>query len=127
VPLQQDLLEQARHLAQRERKRPRQASLRRSVSSAYYAVFHLLISEAAAILVSGGPDGLKERIGRAFEHASMRQVCSGFVEVHNGKPGNKFIPIATQSLLNLPLDQNLSISLTRLSNCRRRVILLIMT
>ncbi len=38
-----DLLEQANHLARRERGRPRQASLRRAVSSAYYALFHLLI------------------------------------------------------------------------------------
>src|SRR5467141_3575239 len=41
-----DLLEQARHLANRERKNPRQASLRRAVSTAYYALFHLLIHEA---------------------------------------------------------------------------------
>jgi hypothetical protein len=40
------LLEQARHLAHRERKRPRQASLMRAVSTAYYAFFRLLISEA---------------------------------------------------------------------------------
>jgi len=36
-----DLLEQAKHLAIREKKRPRQASLRRAVSTAYYALFHL--------------------------------------------------------------------------------------
>src|SRR5260370_10190 len=41
-----DLLEQARHLANRERKKPRLASLRRAVSTAYYALFHLRISEA---------------------------------------------------------------------------------
>src|SRR5580658_3008387 len=46
MPLANDLLEQAYHLANRERKRPRQASLRRAVSTAYYALFHLLISEA---------------------------------------------------------------------------------
>lgn len=43
--LPEDLLEQAGHLARRERKRPRQASLRRAVSAAYYALFHLLTSE----------------------------------------------------------------------------------
>ena len=36
-----ELLEQAHHLANRERKRPRQASLRRAVSSAYYARFSI--------------------------------------------------------------------------------------
>jgi uncharacterized protein (UPF0332 family) len=40
-----DLLEQAQHLAQREPKVPKQASLRRAVSTAYYAPFHLLITE----------------------------------------------------------------------------------
>jgi uncharacterized protein (UPF0332 family) len=45
VAFADDLLEQALHLANRERKGPRQASLRRAVSTAYYALFHLLISE----------------------------------------------------------------------------------
>ena len=40
------LLEQPDHLANREKKRPRQASLRRAVSTAYYALFHFLIFEA---------------------------------------------------------------------------------
>ena len=42
----EDLLEQANHLARREPKRPKQASLRRAVSTAYYALFHLLIGQA---------------------------------------------------------------------------------
>ncbi len=46
MPLAQDLLEQARHLANREPKRPKQASLRRAVSRAYYALFHLLTAAA---------------------------------------------------------------------------------
>lgn len=41
-----DLLTQAYHLANKERKNPKQASLRRAVSTAYYALFHLLIDEA---------------------------------------------------------------------------------
>ena len=41
-----DLLEQAYHLANRESGDPKQASLRRAVSTAYYALFHLLIDEA---------------------------------------------------------------------------------
>jgi uncharacterized protein (UPF0332 family) len=46
MPYPAHLLEQAKHLANREKKRPRQASLRRAVSTAYYALFHLLIYEA---------------------------------------------------------------------------------
>ena len=39
-----DLLAQALHLASKEPRRPRQASLRRSVSASYYAVYHLLVA-----------------------------------------------------------------------------------
>lgn len=44
----EDLLKQAFLLVHKEPKSPRQASLRRSVSTAYYAVFHLLIQETSA-------------------------------------------------------------------------------
>lgn len=46
VPFPDDLLHQADHLARWDRRRPKQASLRRAVSTAYYALFHLLISTA---------------------------------------------------------------------------------
>ena len=46
MSLQQDLLRQARDLATKEPRRPSQASLRRAVSAAYYALFHLLVDEA---------------------------------------------------------------------------------
>jgi uncharacterized protein (UPF0332 family) len=45
-----DLLADAHHLASRGGKRPNQSSLRRAVSTAYYALFHLLI----AVLSSTG-------------------------------------------------------------------------
>jgi hypothetical protein len=41
-----DLLEVAQHLAKLDSTNPRQACLRRSVSTAYYALFHPLIAEA---------------------------------------------------------------------------------
>jgi len=41
-----DLLELAQQLADLHPESPHQASLRRAVSTAYYALFHLLISEA---------------------------------------------------------------------------------
>jgi uncharacterized protein (UPF0332 family) len=43
-----DLLRQALQLIHQEPRNPKQASLRRAVSTAYYALFHLLISEAVA-------------------------------------------------------------------------------
>ena len=46
-----DLIEQAEHLASKERGRPKEASLRRAVSTAYYALFHELCRITANALV----------------------------------------------------------------------------
>jgi uncharacterized protein (UPF0332 family) len=69
MPFPDDLLEQAKHLANREKKKPRQASLRRSVSTAYYALFHLLIQEAT--LNWRRPDQ-RALLARFFEHGKMK-------------------------------------------------------
>ena len=58
MPFPNDLLEQARHLANREPKRPKQASLRRAVSAAYYALFHLLAAETAKNWKRAAGEGL---------------------------------------------------------------------
>jgi hypothetical protein len=50
VTLPRDLLDQADLLASKERRRPKQVSLRRAISTAYYALFHLLIEDAANAL-----------------------------------------------------------------------------
>lgn len=71
--LPEDLLEQAQHLARREPKRPRQASLRRAVSTAYYALFHLLISEA---ILNWKRVADREDLARMFEHANMKTACA---------------------------------------------------
>jgi len=76
MSLARDLLEQAQHLSRRERRRPRQASLRRAISAAYYAIFHLLIQEATRILVSR-PE-LRARFARAFDHGEMKQTSRAF-------------------------------------------------
>ncbi|MDQ2925214.1 MAG: hypothetical protein M3R43_06630 [Acidobacteriota bacterium] len=76
--LAEDLLSQAHHLAGLDLKRPKQASLRRSISTAYYAVFHLLIAGAVVQLIRKGPPGLRPRVGRAFSHGEMRQACLAF-------------------------------------------------
>ena len=46
VSLPRDLLAQARLLATKESSRPKQASLRHAISAAYYALFHLLVTDA---------------------------------------------------------------------------------
>src|SRR4051812_484040 len=76
MSLEDDLLEQAEHLARRDSTRPKQASLRRAVSTAYYALFHLLVREATAAIVSDAR--LRQLVPRAFDHSEMKQACRPF-------------------------------------------------
>ena len=71
MPFADDLLEQAQHLAQREPKRPKQASLRRAISTAYYALFHLLITETT---MNWKRPTERNALGRMFEHGAMKRA-----------------------------------------------------
>jgi len=74
MPLPDDLLKQAFELALKEPRKPKQASLRRAISAAYYALFHLL-TEAGARRLSPRPNTVPS-VRRAFGHAEMREVCA---------------------------------------------------
>jgi hypothetical protein len=50
-----------------------QASLRRAVSSAYYAVFHLLIAEATS---NWSNEKLRAALGRAYDHDTMKKASN---------------------------------------------------
>lgn len=80
-----DLLEQAYHLARRERRNPKQASLRRAVSTAYYAVFHLLIDEAVG---HWAIERQRSVLARTFDHGRMKKVCEDCVNIFysSGQP-----------------------------------------
>ena len=82
-----DLLEQAYHLANKERDSPTQASLRRAVSTAYYALFHLLIDEAVR---QWAVERQRSALGRAFEYKAMKNVCEDYVKAFYsaGKPAS---------------------------------------
>jgi uncharacterized protein (UPF0332 family) len=67
----QDLLEQAYHLANLESGDPKQASLRRAVSTAYYALFHLLIDEAVG---HWGVPRHRSILARTFDHGKMKGI-----------------------------------------------------
>ena len=71
MALPNDLLEQSKHLAKRESKRPRQASLRRAVSTVYYALFHHLISEAT---LNWKRASQRNQFARLFEHGKMKSA-----------------------------------------------------
>lgn len=81
MSLPRDLLAQARLLAEKEPRRPKQASLRRAVSAAYYALFHLLVDDATRRLM-GRADraALRGCLARAFNHAAMKTVARQFAE-----------------------------------------------
>jgi uncharacterized protein (UPF0332 family) len=98
MALARDLLDEAKTLAKLEasRGRPRQASLRRAVSTAYYAVFHLFASEAALQACSPTPRGLHERVQRALTHETMRQATAAF-------SGGK-LPSHVETLICTPLE-----------------------
>jgi hypothetical protein len=80
MPLAVELLAQARILATIDPGVPSQANLRRAISAAYYAVFHLLISEAVATLVPVQPRGLGDRVSRSFNHNEMQKICLAVVK-----------------------------------------------
>jgi uncharacterized protein (UPF0332 family) len=71
-----DLLQQAVELVHKEPENPKQASLRRAVSTAYYALFHLLISEAVA---NWGEADFRAPLERAFDHATMKKASSAIL------------------------------------------------
>jgi hypothetical protein len=68
-----DLLRQALQLVHKEPRNPKQASLRRAVLTAYYALFHLLISEAVA---NWRRKNLRASLGRAFDHGTMKAASN---------------------------------------------------
>jgi uncharacterized protein (UPF0332 family) len=78
MSLQTDLLDQAARLASWDAGRPKQASLRRAISAAYYALFHHLIDEAVSRLLPANRLSLRNSLRRAFDHAAMREACIGF-------------------------------------------------
>lgn len=80
-----ELLEQAYHLVNKEADNPTQASLRRAVSTAYYAMFHLLIGEAVG---NWAVERQRSALGRTFEHKAMKNVCDDYVKnfYSAGKP-----------------------------------------
>jgi hypothetical protein len=78
----QQLLEQAQALAMLDPRRPKQANLRRAVSSAYYAVFHMLVYSAS--WQAAGPrkstlaNTANNIVGRWFSHGTMAKTSQIF-------------------------------------------------
>lgn len=70
--LHQELLDVAFHLAESDSDVPTQARLRRSASTAYYALFHFLISEATS---NWSHPETRPALGRLFPHGRMKAAA----------------------------------------------------
>ena len=77
------LIGTARRLASTGAKgKPRQADLRRSISTAYYALFHALAKDGADLFVgaaSSSPGAAWARAYRALDHGFAKNACSQVV------------------------------------------------
>jgi uncharacterized protein (UPF0332 family) len=72
------LIATARKLANADPMKPRQADLKRSVSTAYYALFHAFARNGADLLVGGGAGRSNEawtRTYRALDHGFAKNAC----------------------------------------------------
>lgn len=76
MSLADDLLAHAERLLDLDPRRPKQATLRRAISAAYYSLFHLLTSEAAGLFA--GEPGLAAQIGRSLNHGEMKKASQSF-------------------------------------------------
>lgn len=77
MDLSRDLLGLAKQLASIGRTRPKQAALRRAISTAYYAVFHFLIEQTTKHLVGvqASEASLRAFLARGISRGGMKNVC----------------------------------------------------
>ena len=96
MSLHVQLLSHADHLVSLSARSHGQADLRRAISSAYYAVFHLLIHQAVRRLIgtTGSRDAreLRHQMSRWFQHSQMKATSGWF------KPTGKIPPQVVELL-----------------------------
>jgi uncharacterized protein (UPF0332 family) len=78
--LPHDLLETARDLANSSKGKPKQAHLRRAVSTTYYAMFHTLARCCADLFIGGAGSGRSKeawkQVYRALDHGLAKSACT---------------------------------------------------
>lgn len=104
MSLHDDLLLQANQLATCDKGKPRQANLRRAVSTAYYSLFHLLVTDAAALAGSKLGNNAKLKLRRAYAHADMKTIC---VQYAAATTAANFKPAPIAALLTFPISAQL--------------------
>ncbi len=70
--LADDLLADARHLAAKGEEEKRNSCMRRAISTAYYAVFHLLVED---FIGHWDLEDQRARLARMFNHQKMRDAA----------------------------------------------------
>lgn len=99
-----DLLLAAEALARLDDRRPKQASLRRAVSSAYYAAFHSLARTCADELIGARRANTEVwvRVYRALDHREAKRALStqAVLDLHAGIAtfGLSFVALQDQRL-----------------------------
>jgi hypothetical protein len=96
VPIDPDgLIQAGRHLVEHNEEggRPRNALLRRAVSSAYYALFHEIARQAAQQLAPTDPAPAQLALTRAFSHAQITLPCGWIAQRGSKEPPGKLKPV----------------------------------
>jgi uncharacterized protein (UPF0332 family) len=101
VALHDELLALAKELVNRNPGAPVADDLRRAVSTAYYALFHLLVHEATSRLITVA--ALRPRVARSFDHNIMKRVCQDYAKlVPNAAgqlvQGGEIVPVEIQNI-----------------------------
>src|SRR5688572_33300240 len=99
--MHRDLLQQARTLARLDAHRPKQANLRRAISTTYYAMFHFLVGQSCRTLIGTQQSKAAYRhvLARAFVHSDMKAACSSFWKAAQHRR-EKVLPNLPSSLEN---------------------------
>lgn len=84
MSLASDLLDQASILAELDPMKPKQASLRRAISAAYYSVFHLLIDDGARRITTNVT--LQPFVARSFQHTSVKDAANKVIDQLKASP-----------------------------------------
>lgn len=98
------LLEQAELLLRATGRKPRQADLRRAVSSTYYAVFHTILIAAGDEFVGKTLRGARRYalVYRSIDHSAVRKMCeeaakqTPSAKLFKYLSGTKFDPLIRQ-------------------------------
>lgn len=87
MSLHEDLIRQAiRLLGSPSERSNREVDFRRAISSAYYALFHAICSDAADLLGPDVSEEVRHRIRRWFDHAQIKVLCGRLTKPQLDQP-----------------------------------------